>query len=166
MRFKPHELPPVEILQRYFRVDEHARLQRRTARHGWVLASHIQKGRKYFTAGFEGRNYPAHRIIWALFHGRSPQGVIDHINGKPWDNRIENLREATHAQNSWNALTRNRNNTGYRNVYKTTHGYEARVMADYKLYRSPVFDDPELVGLIAEAMRVKLRGEFDWSASR
>jgi hypothetical protein len=164
MRFKPNEIPPVEILRRYFRVDEHSRIQRRTSAHGWILASRIMKGKKYFSVGFEGKRYPAHRIIWTLHYGRQPTGLIDHINGKPWDNRIENLREATHAQNSWNVKPKSANKTGYRNVHKTVRGYEARVMANYKLYRSPVFDDPELVGLIAETMRIKLHGEFDWSA--
>ena len=42
-----------------------------------------------------------HRLIFCLHHGHCPD-LIDHINGDPQDNRIENLRAATHAQNSAN----------------------------------------------------------------
>lgn len=44
----------------------------------------------------------AHRIAWALFHGRWPADEIDHVNGDPADNRIANLREATRSGNMQN----------------------------------------------------------------
>lgn len=43
-----------------------------------------------------------HRVCWALHTGAWPKEQIDHINGDKSDNRIENLREATHAQNMRN----------------------------------------------------------------
>jgi hypothetical protein len=43
-----------------------------------------------------------HHIIWALKHGVWPQHELDHINGDRADNRLENLREATRAQNAQN----------------------------------------------------------------
>lgn len=44
-----------------------------------------------------------HRVAWALHYGRFPKQLIDHRNGNPHDNRIENLREATHSENAMNA---------------------------------------------------------------
>lgn len=45
----------------------------------------------------------AHRIVWILQVGEIPEGlVIDHKNGNPCDNRLENLRTVTRAQNSLN----------------------------------------------------------------
>lgn len=160
MARKANELPPIDILRRYFRVDEHSRLQRRTATKGWQLTSKIRGKGKYFTVCFEGKNFFAHRIIWALHHGRDAAGVIDHINGMPWDNRIENLREATPAQNRWNARSSQPNATGHANVEATRGGFRARVCANYQHYTSPVFDDPELAGLAANEMQHRLHGEF------
>ena len=46
--------------------------------------------------------YPAHHIIWALETGAWPKLTIDHKNRNWRDNRIENLREATPAQQCHN----------------------------------------------------------------
>lgn len=43
----------------------------------------------------------AHRIIFKMHHDFEP-GLVDHINGNASDNRIENLRAATHQQNQAN----------------------------------------------------------------
>jgi hypothetical protein len=40
----------------------------------------------------------AHRIIWAMQHGRWPKEV-DHINRDKSDNRLVNLRETTRSHN-------------------------------------------------------------------
>lgn len=47
------------------------------------------------------RNYKVHRLIFMFHHGYFPE-VIDHINNKKSDNRIENLRAATWQENSRN----------------------------------------------------------------
>jgi len=45
----------------------------------------------------------AHRIIWEMHFGKIPNGlIIDHMNGNPSDNRIENLRLVTHEGNMQN----------------------------------------------------------------
>jgi hypothetical protein len=44
-----------------------------------------------------------HRVIWELVFGSVPlDREIDHINRNGLDNRIENLRLASHQQNGWN----------------------------------------------------------------
>lgn len=46
----------------------------------------------YVIVSIDNRRYFAHRIAYALHYQKPPDGFIDHINGDPGDNRIENLR--------------------------------------------------------------------------
>ena len=60
-----------------------------------------------------------HRIIWEMFNGPIPNKIqIDHINGDGSDNRIENLRLATHSQNSSNRKSDYKNKTSkYKGIW-------------------------------------------------
>lgn len=51
----------------------------------------------------DGVLYKAHRLAWLYVHGCWPEGLLDHINREPGDNRIANLREATQSENMHNA---------------------------------------------------------------
>ena len=57
-----------------------------------------------------GKHYRAHRVIWAIVHGRWPDDNIDHINGVKSDNRLVNLRDVTTSVNMRN-MVKNRANT-------------------------------------------------------
>jgi hypothetical protein len=54
----------------------------------------------------------AHRIAFAIFHGKWPDGEIDHINGNGTDNRIENIRDVTKRENARNMPLRSNNTSG------------------------------------------------------
>lgn len=58
----------------------------------------------------------AHRVAWCLFYKKWPEGPIDHINGIPDDNRIENLRMVSHRENSRNKCLDSRNKSGAHGV--------------------------------------------------
>lgn len=62
-------------------------------------------GYKHFT--LTGRPAYAHRVIFAIVHGRWPDEV-DHINGVRDDNRACNLREASRHENARNVRSRGR----------------------------------------------------------
>ena len=73
-------------------------------RHGAVeigqVAGNLDCG--YIRIHHRGRLYMAHRIAWALYHGRWPEHTIDHINRDGTDNRISNLRDIPQAENNKN----------------------------------------------------------------
>lgn len=45
--------------------------------------------------------YQAHRVIWKWVYGVDPD-IIDHRNGSQGDNRLENMRDCSNAENSRN----------------------------------------------------------------
>lgn len=48
--------------------------------------------------------FSAHRVVWNLFNGEIPKGlVIDHIDGNPLNNNIKNLRVVSQAENNRNS---------------------------------------------------------------
>ncbi|WP_461533477.1 HNH endonuclease signature motif containing protein [Sinomicrobium sp.] len=53
----------------------------------------------------EGKRYYEHRLIYLYHYGYLPK-VVDHINHIVDDNRIENLRGATHSKNGFNSTSR------------------------------------------------------------
>lgn len=71
----------------------------------------------YRSINVDKKKYKAHNLVWFYFHGTFPSNVIDHINGNSLDNRIENLRDVTQQQNTWNIRNPKRNNkSGYLGV--------------------------------------------------
>lgn len=61
----------------------------------------------YCRIKYNGKNFQTHRVIFETFVGEIPEGYeIDHINTIRDDNRLENLRCVTHAENNRNGITR------------------------------------------------------------
>jgi hypothetical protein len=87
-----------------------------------------QGTRGYWQVKINGRMYSVHHLVWWIFHGYKPE-YIDHIDGDPTNNRIGNLREATHTQNMWNAKLSVRNTTGHKGVFwnKQRQKYTAKL---------------------------------------
>ncbi len=70
----------------------------------------------YMHIQIDGRFYPSHRLAWLYVHGSFPKKWIDHINGVRDDNRLENLREATPAQNQKNRKLNSNSSSGFKGV--------------------------------------------------
>lgn len=60
--------------------------------------------RGYLLVGIDNKTYYVHRLVWFMTHGRWPDGVIDHIDGNPLNNKLANLRDASRAINTQNTL--------------------------------------------------------------
>ena len=63
--------------------------------------------------------YMAHRLAWLYVYGQWPKDQIDHINRITSDNRISNLREATHSQNNVRACAMKNSNSGVLGVFRS-----------------------------------------------
>lgn len=66
------------------------------------------KGKKSIVISVDWEWYPAHRLAYVYMHGDvlSVEMQIDHKSNDPFDNRIANLRLATHGQNCTNCRAR------------------------------------------------------------
>ena len=108
----------------------------------------------YQRVWFMNRAYRAHQIAWFLYYGRWPTTGIDHINGIKNDNRIENLREATHRQNG-----ANRKAKGY--YYRKGRGrYGAYIRANYKKIHLGYYDTEEEAQAAYRKATAKYFGEY------
>ncbi|WBK39696.1 HNH endonuclease [Xanthomonas phage L522] len=89
--------------------------------------------RGYLQVQVYGKLYKSHRLAWLLHTGKWPSQHIDHINGRKTDNRIENLRECTHAENHQNRGKNKNNTTGVLGVCLEKNGkWRARICVDGK----------------------------------
>ena len=85
-----------------------------------------------------------HRLAWFFAKGHFPETAIDHINGNKTDNRIENLRLATYAQNNQNKTKPYKNNkTGVLGVFLDKGKYRAVVRLNGKGKHIGMFDTIE-----------------------
>jgi HNH endonuclease len=98
----------------------------------------------------------AHRLAWLWVYGYWPTNVIDHINGKTDDNRLENLRDVTHTENLRNRTKVNKNSiSGYPGVRPSANGkkWRAYVVTNGKSHYYGTHEDPELAYRIARAIK-------------
>ncbi len=57
------------------------------------------------------KDYQAHRLAWFYVNGQFPELHIDHIDGNPFNNSINNLRQCTPALNNQNRHESQTNST-------------------------------------------------------
>lgn len=86
-----------------------------------------------------------HRLAWLLANGEWPKGQIDHINRDKADNRIENLRECTNAENHQNLPMLSTNSSGFVGVTwnKSCSKWQAQIRAKGKSKYLGVFSSAE-----------------------
>lgn len=75
----------------------------------------------YRRVKIKGRMYFAHRLAWFLSYGTWPAHEIDHIDGNPLNNKLENLRDVPKIINQRNARKRKDNRSGLAGVCEIWH---------------------------------------------
>ena len=103
---KPHrKLPDLTLLEALFDYDPNTGgLYRKDSDpcEANVLGSWTRSGHRAVYVKGHGQ-YLVHRIVYFMFHRKDPREmIIDHINGDPADNRIQNLRRCNASANALN----------------------------------------------------------------
>lgn len=116
----------------------------------------------------DGKQYLNHRIAFALFYGRWPKVYLDHKNGDFSDNRIGNLREATHEENARNGSRWKSNTSGHLGVcwHAQRQRWTAQIHTRGKNHYLGLFEDIEEAVAARKAAEAKLFGSFSSYASR
>jgi hypothetical protein len=107
---------------------------------GSEAGSIAPNGHRY--VGIDKRDYQASRLIWLLMTGAWPDAEIDHKNRDPLDNRWENLRAATSAQNKINRHVASKFGLP-RGVHRNKKRFIARICIAYKSVCLGTYDTPE-----------------------
>lgn len=97
-----------------------------------------------------GRAFKAHRVAWLLTYGVWPSTILDHINRKESDNRIENLRETTYSQNQSNSRK-------FKGVYEGRASFYSQITHNGKRIYLGSFPTKELAILAYETKYKELK---------
>ena len=105
-----------------------------------------------------GKLILAHRLAWAMHHGKWPDDEIDHINRNRSDNRIANLREASRSGNMVNRKYP-KGASGVTGVSKHRCGWQAHIRINNRTVHLGLFKTVKEAA-IARTAAEKIYGNF------
>jgi hypothetical protein len=176
----PNELPPSWFLHQCFKYEADGKLVWRSrppehfiSKRAWRIFSTSFTGKEAGTqdsgyravtirgSQFAGR-YLVHRVIWKMHKGCDPTELIDHANCDKRDNRIENLREATLAQNACNQTPRADNKSGFKGVsfHSQRRKWRAYISSNGRQRSLGLFDTKEAAHVAYRAAAKECHSEF------
>jgi len=117
------------------------------------------KTNNYMEVAVFNKLYGYHRVVWAFVHTEWPKNNIDHIDGNPLNNRIENLRDVTQFQNLKN-INKNKGKTPLVGVYKSGNRYISRIRNNYDRIYLGSFSTAEEAHAAYCAKATELFGEY------
>ena len=98
----------------------------------------------YGTVAIGNKTFYIHRIAFALYYGRHPDSMIDHIDRNASNNCINNLREVSASVNMHNQTSPSKNNkSGLLGVswYSAGNKWKANIALDGKHIHLGYFND-------------------------
>lgn len=120
-----------------------------------------KSGSKAYFIGFYGHRYRSARLVFMWHHGYFPP-EIDHIDRNPLNDKIENLRAATSAQNKTNRGSAKNSTSKYLGVsWNTKYSrWVAQICFNYKQHNLGYFDSEIEVALAYNRAAVRHHGEY------
>lgn len=166
MPMKINPLPPKEILEANVEYNSEAGVftAKTGGRAGWKIGEPIGTiDRGYLRIRLNGKYHAAHRIAWLLVYGSlSENDQIDHIDGNRSNNKILNLRLATHGQNCRNIKIPKHNRSGIKGVHWSNHSkkWRAQIRLNGKRIFLGEYTNKEDAHAAYCDAAIKLHGEF------
>lgn len=114
-------------------------------------------GRHY--VGSKAGSIYRYRALWCLQYGTLP-GSIDHIDGDPSNDMLENLRAADQSQQNANRGAYKSNKAGAKGVYFTRGKYAAEITWKKTRYRLGYFGTAEEASSAYNRAAKELHKEF------
>lgn len=129
-------------------------------------ASKDQRGYVRWYIDVDGKKYLASRLAWFYMTGSWPIKKVDHRDRNSLNNRWENLREASHADNCRNARTRKPGASGIRGVswHKATGKWIAAIRDGKKQRHLGLFADKDMAAKAYATAAQQLHGDFAYEA--
>lgn len=102
--------------------------------------------------------YKAHRLAFLYMNGKFPDGIVDHIDRNPSNNKWDNLRIVDHHTNAMNTKVNKNNTSNYNGVWfdKARNKWAAEIKINYTkkfLGRFDNIEDAVNARLSAEALQ-------------
>ena len=156
----------IERLRELFELDRDAGLLRRRitisskARAGDVVGSADGKG--YLRIQIDGRKFRVHRINYAIDRGEWLFGEVDHRDENKTNNRPNNLREASHAENKRNVSKLKHNTSGISGIHwrEDKKKWSAQITINGRQKYLGYFTDKAAAALAVDLARIEHHKQF------